>query len=160
MVPGDNKERVCPKCRLSKLVTFFGVHKASGKIRTYCRNCESVTNTAYRKSDPEREKARKAAWYRANVDRAREHQAIYRRENVEKIKSSQYKPDAEKMKTYQAAYRAANAVKLKEYQAAYRKVRKAEKARMQNGHSGKTDHDRQQVAELAAGVSGCQGDAG
>ena len=66
--------------------------------------------------DPEKAKARCAAWYKANLEKAKASRAAYRKANLEKAKArdaARYKANPEKVKARLEAWGKANPDKMK-----------------------------------------------
>ena len=59
--------KVCTKCKVEKeLSEFYKDKSKKDGLQSYCKGCNNIGTTAYQKANPDKEKARKAAWKKAN----------------------------------------------------------------------------------------------
>ena len=59
-----------------------------GKKTGDCKACKKAINKTWRKSNPEKERAKAKAWFKANPEKKRAISKAYRKNNPEKVRAS------------------------------------------------------------------------
>ena len=109
----NSSPRFCKKCKVET------ERNAGGR----CKPCACESSAAWRKANPERQKAYEAAWCAANPERKKAIAAIWMAANEERCKAAKAawnKANAESIKENGAAWRKANPEQKKTTDAAWR----------------------------------------
>lgn len=119
--------KACTKCGETKALSEF--HRHGDGQRPDCKVCRIKSVEAYRASNPEKVKERKAAWRKANPDKVKASNAAWYKANSEKVNgiravwmAAWQKANPEKVRAKAAAWRAANPDKAKAISAAWAKA--------------------------------------
>ena len=82
--------KVCTKCSLEKTVDFFS-KKKDGKygVRSYCKDCQSVSGKNYYSSNKDRVLLNQKAYAEINKEARSTYSKRYRKENSQKIQDYQ-----------------------------------------------------------------------
>ena len=115
--------KTCTKCGVEKPLSEF-YKKLAGRDGRYsrCKSCHNAQVAARVKADPEKEKARHAAYRACNRDKEKAYRARYRSEHVGEIKAANaaYRiANHGEIKIRHATWRATNTEKLRAAWAAY-----------------------------------------
>lgn len=64
--------KVCRRCGITKPLSEFHKHpKSADRLQRECKACTLVRLTAWKKENPDKERAHKRAWQHKNVDKHR-----------------------------------------------------------------------------------------
>lgn len=75
-------DKACTQCRELKPLTEYSFKsKATGKLQSYCKDCQRLVNRRYYQADPKKHLASRQATKVAAVARNREHVVNYLRNN-------------------------------------------------------------------------------
>ena len=104
--------KTCTKCLTNKPITEFGKHAAERDgLQPYCKPCLKIVGDAWRAANPDKVKARSAAYHVENREKIKARKAAWHAANKEKLtaKHADYRAaNREQIKTSNAAYQAAN----------------------------------------------------